>query len=253
LKAEEGGAIYRTVNADNQMKFLQSYQTKNGVAFLELTNEQYAKAKGTVKEVEISNRQFEAANGVRLTADGTITIIDNYKLAKNLETVQGTNLREPRFVTPTTAEFLRQTEILKGMKEVEQIRQELGLTSNNAKDKNVSFANIDVKGEQLKRVSYSGKTSKEGTAPVPQKRLFETTITREGNSRQLEAELKILEEFAAKYSDRAQQVKGNIYLFSELPPCVSCTKVFEQFREMFPNVKLEVVSGEFRPTKIQKR
>ena len=64
--------------------------------------------------MEISNRQFEAANGTRLTADGTITTINETKLAKNLDSVQGQNLREPRLVTPTTAEFIRNVEVILG-------------------------------------------------------------------------------------------------------------------------------------------
>lgn len=63
--------------------------------------------------------------------------------------------------------------------------------------------------------------------------------------------MKILENFASKYANRAQEIKGEIYLFSELPPCPSCTDIFQQFRQMFPNVRLEIASGEFRPAKIQ--
>jgi hypothetical protein len=235
------------------MRFLQSYQTKNGVAFLELTNEQYGKAKGTVKEVEISNRQFEAANGVRLTADGTITTIDSAKLAKNLDSVQGQNLREPRLVTPTTAEFVRQSEIIKGIAETEQIRQDLGLISNRAREKNVGFANIKLQGQESRVVAHSGEISKNGTVSSPQKRFFKTNTTREGNTRQFEVELKILEDFANKHFKNSKEIKGEIYLFTELPPCLSCTEVFQQFREMFPNVRLEVASGEFRPIKIKRQ
>jgi hypothetical protein len=220
------------------MKFLQSYQTKNGVAFLELTNEQYAKAKGTVKEVEISNRQFEAANGTRLTATGEITTITPKKLAKNLDSVRGSNLREPRLVTPTTAEFVRQAEVVKGLQEVQDIRQ----TFNISKDKNIGLAKINVQGQESLTVSHSGRTSKNGTAPVPQNRVFKTGF--DPHNMAFDSEVKILEDFASKYSDQ-RDVKGTIYLFTERPPCGSCTDVFQQFREMFPNIKLEVASGNF--------
>jgi hypothetical protein len=238
LKAEEGGAIYRTVNADNQMKFLQSHRTKNGVAFLELTNEQYAKAKGTVKEVEISNRQFEAANGIRLTADGKVTTIEPWRLAKNLDSVQGRNLREPRFVTPTTAEFVRQAEVVKGLQKVKEFRQEFGIGNR----RNVGVADIEANGEKWTRVAHSQDQSKKGTSPVPTKRFFKTDV--DGYNRAFDSEIKILEEFASKYANQ-RNVKGTIYLFTERPPCGSCTDVFPQFRKMFPNVKLEVASGNF--------
>jgi hypothetical protein len=238
LKAEEGGAIYRTVNADNQLKFLQSYRTKNGVAFLELTSEQYIRAKGTVKEVEISNRHFEAANGTRLTADGTITTIESWRLAKNLDSGQGKKLREPRFVTPTTAEFVRQTEVVKGLQEVQQIRQEYII----GKRQNIAFSRFEVEGQNWLTVAHSGETSKTATSPVPTKRFFKTGF--DPHNMAFDSEVKILEEFANKYGNK-RGVKGSIYLFTERPPCDSCTKVFNQFRDMFPNIKLEVASGNY--------
>ena len=192
--------------------------------------------------MEISNRQFEAANGTRLTADGIIKTIEPSKLSKNLDSVQGTNLGEPRFVTPTTAEFVRQVEILKGMKEVESIRQDLGLTSNRARQKNIGFANIEVAGQQTKSIAHSGKISTEGTSPIPKKRFFKTG--KDNFDRAFDSEVKVLEEFAAKYENQ-RDIKGTIYLFTERPPCSSCTDVLPQFREMFPNVRLEVASGNY--------
>ena len=238
MKAEEGGAIYRTVNADNQMKFLQSYQTKNGVAFLELTNEQYAKAKGTVKEVEISNRQFEAANGTRLTADGTITTIIPKKLAKNLDSVQGQNLREPRFITPTTAEFIRQAEIIKGLQRIQEIRQDHVIS----KKQNIAYSQFEIEGQKWETFAHSGEVSKNGTSPVPTKRFFKTGF--DPHNMAFDSEVKILEEFASKYAN-TRNVEGKIYLFTERPPCGSCTDVVNQFREAFPNVKIEIASGNF--------
>jgi len=164
------------------------------------------------------------------------------KLSKNLDSVQGSNLREPRFVTPTTAEFVRQAEIIKAMKEVESIRQDLGLTSNRARQKNVGFANIEVDGQQTRVIANSGEVSKEGTSPKPERRFFKTI--KDGYGRAFDSEVKILEEFAAKYENRGN-IKGNIYLFTERPPCESCTKVVEQFREMFPNVRIEIASGNY--------
>ncbi|MBA3694030.1 MAG: hypothetical protein H0W77_11445, partial [Acidobacteria bacterium] len=184
-------------------------------------------------------------------ADGKITTINETKLAKNLDSVQGQNLREPRFVTPTTAEFVQRSEMIKGLRETEQIRLDLGLISNRARRQNIGFAQINVEGQQSKVIAHSGEASKNGTIESPQRRFFKATKTREGNARQFEVEVKILENFASKYANRAQEIKGEIYLFSELPPCPSCTDIFQQFRQMFPNVRLEIASGEFRPAKIQ--
>jgi hypothetical protein len=190
------------------------------------------------KEVEISNRQFEAANGIRLTADGKVTTIEPWRLAKNLDSVQGRNLREPRFVTPTTAEFVRQAEVVKGLQKVKEFRQEFGIGNR----RNVGVADIEANGEKWTRVAHSQDQSKKGTSPVPTKRFFKTDV--DGYNRAFDSEIKILEEFASKYANQ-RNVKGTIYLFTERPPCGSCTDVFPQFRKMFPNVKLEVASGNF--------
>ena len=32
------------------------------------------------------------------------------------------------------------------------------------------------------------------------------------------------------------QIKGNITLFTELPPCDSCSNIIEEFKRMFPNI-----------------
>ncbi|MFB2893870.1 deaminase domain-containing protein [Aerosakkonemataceae cyanobacterium BLCC-F50] len=36
------------------------------------------------------------------------------------------------------------------------------------------------------------------------------------------------------------QVKGNLYLYTELQPCESCENIVKQFEEKFPNIKIEL-------------
>ena len=254
LPAKDGGAVFRTNNRDgNEMRYAQLVKTKSGeVQFREITAETYKAVKGTTREVELSVNQFDAANGKRLTADGKIVTTNAQRLMLNAENAKGRIEREPRFITPTTAEYARQIEVAKGMQRVEQVRNDLGMTSKNARDKNVAIAdfrdfNVEV---PVARIANSGDFSKPGTASFPQETLFKTTPTGK-NQRTNEAEHKILEEFATKYASRAKDVRGTIRIFSELPPCPSCTDIFRQFREMFPNVKLEVVGGDFRPDKIK--
>lgn len=239
LKAQEGGALYRTAGKNaNEIRFLQTIKTKEGIQLREISVETYQKVKGNLREVEISNRQFDAANGIRLTADGKITTTERKKLAKNLDSAQGTIEREPRFVTPTTAEFFRKVEIATGLEQIQNIRQQYIIS----KDKNVGFADVEVDEQKWRIVAHSGRNSKPETSPVPEKRFFKTGT--DGFERSTDSEVKILEEFAGKYENN-RKVKGKIYLFTERPPCESCTNLVEQFRVMFPNVKIEIASGSY--------
>ncbi len=241
LTAKEGGAVYRTAGKTaDEIKYLQTVKTRRGIELKEISAESYTATKGAVREVEISNRQFEAARGVRLTAEGKIATTDDWRLAKNLDPAQGTVKQEPRFVTPTTAEFFRQVEIVKGIREVQNIRQDLQI----GKGRNIGFANISVDGKQWRVVGHSGEFSSKNTVSIPEKRFFKIEV--DGHNRAYDSEVKILEDFANKHSANAKTVKGKIYIFTERPPCNSCTKVFDQFREMFPNIKLEVGSGGYK-------
>ena len=241
LSKENGGAIFRTTGEKaGEMKYLQTMRSRNGVVLKEISAEQYAKAKGTVRELEISQKQFEAANGVRLTADGKITTIFQTKLAKNLDSAQGVNLREPRLVTPTNAEFIRQIEVAKGLERVNLGRQQYSIN----RKQNIAFADFEVDGQKWTQYANSGEVSKKGTSPVPENRFFKTGADG-GYDRLYDSEVKLFEEFAAKYANRASEVKGTIYVFTERPPCGSCTDVIPQFRKMFPNVRIEVSSGPY--------
>ena len=36
------------------------------------------------------------------------------------------------------------------------------------------------------------------------------------------------------------QVEGNLYLYTEFQPCESCNNIVSQFREKFPNIRVEI-------------
>ncbi|MED4534006.1 deaminase domain-containing protein [Metabacillus fastidiosus] len=59
-----------------------------------------------------------------------------------------------------------------------------------------------------------------------------------------DTERKILEDIARQLGDN-KTIKGTIDLFTELPACGSCTDIIMQFRREYPNIKLNVYSGEF--------
>jgi hypothetical protein len=54
-----------------------------------------------------------------------------------------------------------------------------------------------------------------------------------------DAEVKLLEAMAARYSENPG-IQGIINLFSERQPCESCANVIEQFKAMFPNLEMPV-------------
>lgn len=54
---------------------------------------------------------------------------------------------------------------------------------------------------------------------------------------------KLAEDLGAVKGGKYPNVVGELKIASELPYCVSCTGVIQQFNEMFPNVKLILIDG----------
>lgn len=59
-----------------------------------------------------------------------------------------------------------------------------------------------------------------------------------------DTERKILEDIAHQLGNN-KQAKGQIDLYTELPACRSCSDIIIKFRQEYPNIKLNVYSGEF--------
>lgn len=64
-----------------------------------------------------------------------------------------------------------------------------------------------------------------------------------------DTEVKLLEEFSLKNGAQpnvANQVfdsiEGEIKLYTQLCPCGSCANVIKEFKKMFPNVNLEIIT-----------
>ena len=58
--------------------------------------------------------------------------------------------------------------------------------------------------------------------------------------RDVNTEFKILNDIAKALGDNTSAV-GKIKLFTELPPCSSCSNVIAQFTEKYPNIIIEVI------------
>lgn len=114
-------------------------------------------------------------------------------------------------------------------------REKLGI----GKGRNVAAAEYKIDGISGSLISVSGEALRPGTVTAPANRLF-TTIQTGSNARNFDAEVKILENLAATLKPGA---KGTINLHSELPVCVSCSGVIQQFEKKFPGIKVNVTIG----------
>lgn len=81
----------------------------------------------------------------------------------------------------------------------------------------------------------SGRAQRDGYEDAPSTRLFDHAGTRAHD-----AELKILESAARRIT--RSDFDGVLEVFSELPPCASCGKAFEQFHVLYPNVQVRIYS-----------
>ncbi|MCP4494607.1 MAG: hypothetical protein GY820_46000 [Gammaproteobacteria bacterium] len=90
-------------------------------------------------------------------------------------------------------------------------------------------------------IAHSGEFSKSPTAAVPSYRFFETKVI--GHSRAFDTEVKLLEQIAMRLQFTPNQ-KGVVRLYTILEPCKSCQSVIDQFKHMFPEVRLIVSHGQ---------
>ncbi|MFM7851213.1 MAG: deaminase domain-containing protein, partial [Flammeovirgaceae bacterium] len=134
------------------------------------------------------------------------------------------------------------TGIKASLNRIEAYREGLQLTSNNQRRRNMAFADIKVNGEVSTLVSISGSKTRPLLIEAPTNRNFTTFETPRGHLRSTDSEAKLLEAIAARYADNPK-IKGTINLFTERRQCDSCRGVIDQFKAMFPNIKLKIGNG----------
>ena len=106
--------------------------------------------------------------------------------------------------------------------------------------RNVAIAEAELGGSRRLLTGVSGKASPPGTVPSPDSRLF-TTKASGAMTRAFDSEVKLLEDIA---KDLSEDAKGRISLYTERKPCSSCDSVIQQFRKRFPNIIVEITSGQ---------
>ncbi|WP_434422040.1 SpvB/TcaC N-terminal domain-containing protein [Nannocystis pusilla] len=153
---------------------------------------------------------------------------------------------EPRS-TNTARMVTRPIDPITGLQRVANARARFGIPSG----RNIAVADISVNGKSSSVTAGSGP-SPAGTSPHPTRPVFKAQATG-NNPRTLDSEKKLLEEFAAQHPTNAS---GTVRLFTERPPCVSCSDIIKsQFNKLYPNVTLEWSAGpqQHRPSPQQHR
>ncbi|WP_220388569.1 deaminase domain-containing protein [Paenibacillus aquistagni] len=120
---------------------------------------------------------------------------------------------------------------------------------------NVAVADVNIPGlktefkahSRIHKENADGFSSVTGEGQFPAKSVNQKgEVDGEGAfPRDNDTERKILEDIANQLGNN-KQTRGKIDLFTELPACRSCSDIIMKFRQEYPNIKLNVYSGEFK-------
>ncbi|MEG5062355.1 deaminase domain-containing protein [Microcoleus sp. B3-A4] len=121
---------------------------------------------------------------------------------------------------------------------LEKIRQEYNVGGG----RNIAFAVFQIGNDSGKLIGISGKSTRLGTVELPTQPFFKTFPVPDGHSRAYDSEYKLLEELASRYG-QMPNIEGTVDLYTERPPCDSCSSVIKQFCRLFPNILLTVNHG----------
>jgi hypothetical protein len=111
---------------------------------------------------------------------------------------------------------------------------------------NVAVAEVHIPENAIFCVGGTSKGGKKSPIPRPQPKSqggkFEPIIDpRTNRLMDTDAEYKVLSAIADTLDMFYDlQLEGHLYLYTELQPCESCNYVLRQFKEKFPNIRVEV-------------
>ena len=132
----------------------------------------------------------------------------------------------------TLKQFLRRSE---------DIRRELRIKPGK---RNVGIADYTIDGRMGILEAVSGETNHPGFVQLRNEndRTFQTFIGGGGRG-PVDTEAKILEEISSRFNPNSS---GRIVLYTDRPPCPSCSGVINQFEQRHPNIQVEVIKGNLR-------
>ncbi|WP_075255793.1 two-partner secretion domain-containing protein [Herbaspirillum camelliae] len=231
--------MYQTAQADMQTACTGGESTSCQQArddFMSLRNELQR-----ISTVLSASSTCETAGCVAVSTGATVAIgaMVGAALSKITTLLRGVSLSKP---TPSS-EAAQAPKEIRGSSgpapdlanRATEIRAELNIGGG----RNVAVAQYSIDGATGELVGVSGQAARPGTVDAPAQQIFETIQTG-NNSRTLDSEYKILSYLATKLNSASQ---GVVNLYSELPVCVSCSGVIDQFRQKFPNIVLNVTTG----------
>lgn len=138
----------------------------------------------------------------------------------------------------------------KGVKSADEASAAVGdlrSTGTVGRKRNIAAAEVNIKGNGSNTLlSASGEGIRAGTVPEvgspgnPQQFISRVTGN---NTRYYDSEFKLLNYIANQLGPSSKKIRGTINLHSERPPCISCSSVIAQFREAFPNIKINITTG----------
>ncbi|MBC1357357.1 deaminase domain-containing protein [Listeria booriae] len=113
---------------------------------------------------------------------------------------------------------------------------------------NVATAEVNIPGlkkdfkahSQIHSTDSLGYMDDFSVAPAEKDRILKNYIE-DDYPRYNDTEAKILEDIASKIKD--PNIKGEINLFSELDCCQSCTNLILEFRQKYPNIKVNIITN----------
>ncbi|WP_432776319.1 deaminase domain-containing protein [Brevibacillus gelatini] len=174
-------------------------------------------------------------------------------LAKGAERVKEALKRGASSKIEGTGNFTYAQKVEMFQKRTQTIRDTL--PNKYKKYGNVAVADVKIPGlkTEFKAHSRIHKENAEGFSIVPAEGRFPAkSVNQKGEingegafPRDNDTERKILEDIANQLGNN-KQVKGTIDLFTELPACRSCSDIILKFRLEYPNIELNVYSGEFK-------
>lgn len=113
--------------------------------------------------------------------------------------------------------------------------------------RNIASANMMLDGEAPDLLtSVSGEAERAGTVPnVGSPGNLQRFIPQAtgDNARFYDSEFKLFNYMANKLGPSSDAVSGAIQLHSELPLCVSCNSVLNQFMNAYPNIDIIISTG----------
>ena len=118
------------------------------------------------------------------------------------------------------------------------------------KEGNVAFADVSISGLKTEWFAHSRIDTLSDMKPAgavsnislqPTNPSFQAYIVGT-HLRNVDTEFKILNDIAEVLGDNTS-ASGTIKLFTELPPCSSCSSVIAQFAKKYPNIIIEVIEN----------